>query len=300
MQSSFAEMSVFARAVETGSFSAAARALNLTPSAVSKQIARLEDRLGARLLNRTTRRLSLTETGQDYYRRASQILLDVSEAEHAVLSGHETPRGILRVSASIAFGQMQIAPLVPAFLGRYPEVTIDLNLSDRLIDLVEEGTDVAIRVAALTDSSLVSHKIADDRRVVCASPSYLTRYGTPQEPEDLAAHNCLIYSTVASEEWRFVGHGGPRGVRVKSNFRANGGEAIRALALAGIGIARLAAFVVGPDIRAGRLVPLLSRFSEPEESSIHAVYPHRRHLSPKVRGFVDFLVEKMSPPPWIF
>ena len=300
MDANQGEMAVFTRAVETGSFSAAARTLNLTPSAVSKQIGRLEDRLGARLLNRTTRRLSLTEAGEDYYQRATRILADIAEAERAVAFSHDAPRGILRVSASIAFGQTQLVPLVPAFLALYPEIQVELNLSDRLIDLVDEGVDVAIRVAALPDSSHIARKIASERRIVCAAPSYLARHGTPATPEDLAAHNCLIYSTIATEDWGFRGPDGQQSVKVSSNFVANGGEAVRDLAIAGLGVARLATFLVGPAIRDGRLVPVLTDFEERQEAAIHAVYPHQRHLSPKVRAFVDFLAEEMTPPPWSF
>lgn len=294
------EMAVFVRAVETGSFSAAARSLNLTASAVSKQIGRLEDRLGARLLNRTTRRLSLTDAGADYYRRAVAILADIAAAERAVMRRHDAPRGLLRVSASIAFGQTQIVPLVGEFIARYPEIRLELDLSDRLIDLVRDAVDVAVRVAPLADSSHVAHRIASERRVVCAAPAYLARHGTPRTPEDLVRHNCLIYSTVYSENWHFRGPGGDRTVKVESNFIANGGEAVRDLAIAGLGLARLATFLVGPAIRDGRLVPVLEDFGERHEMAIYAIYPHRRHLSPTVRAFVDFLVEKMSPPPWEF
>ena len=294
------EMAVFVRAVETGSFSAAARTLNLTPSAVSKQIGRLEDRLGARLLNRTTRRLSLTEAGDDYFQRATRILADIADAERAVALSHEAPRGVLRVSASIAFGQTQLVPLVSEFLALYQEIQVELNLSDHVIDLVDAGVDVAIRVAALPDSSHIARRIASERRIVCAAPSYLARHGTPQSPEDLAGHNCLIYSTIATEDWRFRGPDGPRSVKVTSNFIANGGEAVRDLAIAGLGLARLATFLVGPAVRDGRLVPVLTDFEERQETAIHAVYPHRRHLSPKVGAFVDFLADKMSPPPWAF
>ena len=300
MDPNLGEMAVFVRAVEAGSFSAAARTLNLTPSAVSKQIGRLEDRLGARLLNRTTRRLSLTEAGDDYFQRATRILADIADAERAVALSHEAPRGVLRVSASIAFGQTQLVPLVSEFLARYPEIQVELNLSDHVIDLVDAGVDVAIRVAALPDSSHIARRIASERRIVCAAPSYLARHGTPQSPEDLAGHNCLIYSTIATEDWRFRGPDGPRSVKVASNFVANGGEAVRDLAIAGLGLARLATFLVGPAIRDGRLVPVLTDFEERQETAIHAVYPHRRHLSPKVGAFVDFLADKMSPPPWAF
>jgi DNA-binding transcriptional LysR family regulator len=293
------EMAVFVRVVRDGSFSAAARQLGLTPSAVSKRLSRLEDRLGARLLNRTTRSLGLTEVGEAFHERCLRILADVEEAEGAVTKLHAAPRGTLRVSASIAFGQRQIVPLIPEFLGRYTDLRVELTMTDRLIDLVDEGVDVAVRVSSPPDSSMIARKLAPERRIVCAAPSYLERFGAPRTPDDLADHNCLTYSTLSADEWHFSGVRRARAVAAQGNFAANGGEAMREVALAGLGLVRLAAFLIGPDIRAGRLKPLLEKFERPQDSAIYAVYPHRQHLSPKVRAFVDFLVEKMTPvPPW--
>ena len=293
------EMQVFARAVRVGSFSAAARELRLTPSAVSKKVSRLEDRLGARLLNRTTRRLGLTEVGEAYYARCQRILGDIEEAERAVTQLDSAPRGTLRVSASIAFGQRQIVPLVPEFLRRFSDLRVELTMTDHLIDLVEDGVDIAIRVSGPPDSALVARKLAPERRIICAAPTYLEQHGTPQTPADLTQHNCLSYSTLATNEWQFVSAKGVVSVAARGNFEANGGEAMREMALAGVGLVRLATFLIGPDIRAGRLMPLLTEYERPEDSAVYAVYPHRRHLSPKVRAFVDFLVEKMTPvPPW--
>ncbi len=293
------EMEVFARAVRAGSFSAAARELRLTPSAVSKKVSRLEDRLGARLLNRTTRRLGLTEVGEAYYARCQRILGDIEEAERAVTQLDSAPRGTLRVSASIAFGQRQIVPLVPEFLRRFSDLRVELTMTDHIIDLVEEGVDIAIRVSGPPDSALVARKLAPERRIICAAPAYLERHGTPQTPADLTHHNCLSYSTLATNEWQFAGANGAFSVDARGTFEANGGEAMREMALAGVGLVRLATFLIGPDIRAGRLMPLLTEYERPEDHAVYAVYPHRRHLSPKVRAFVDFLVEKMTPvPPW--
>lgn len=293
------EMTVFVTAVDAGNFSAAARVLGLTPSAVSKQISRLESRLGARLLNRSTRRTSLTDVGRDFFDRSRTILAEIDEAERAVGHASDEPRGALRVTASISFGQRQIVPLVPEFVSRFPDIRVDMVVSDRVIDLVDEGIDVAVRVSAPADSALIARQILPDRRVVCAAPAYLAAHGTPATPEELAAHNALIYSTVYSDTWRFGGSSGSTAVRVSSNFAANSGEAIRDLALQGAGIARLATFLVGPDIKSGRLVELLPDWRDPQENIIHAVYPSRRLVPPSTRAFVDFLVEKLTPvPPW--
>lgn len=293
------EMNVFVAAVDAGGFSAAARLLDLTPSAVSKQISRLETRLGARLLNRSTRRISLTAAGREFYDRSRAILADIDEAERAVGQASAVPQGTLRVTASISFGQRQIVPLIPDFTSRYPGVRVEVIFSDRIIDIIEDGVDVAVRVSAPTDSALIARQLVPDRRVVCAAPDYLARNGVPDSPEDLSRHNALIYSTVYSDTWRFDGPSGTRAVRVASDFAANSGEAIRDMALAGHGIARLATFLVGPDIKAGRLVELLPDWRDPQENIIHAVFPGRRLVPPATRAFVDFLVEKMTPvPPW--
>lgn len=293
------EMSVFVAAVDAGNFSAAARLLGLTPSAVSKQIGRLETRLGARLLNRSTRRVSLTDVGREFYDRSRAILADIDDAERAVGQASDRPRGRLRVTASISFGQRQIVPMIPEFVSRYPDLRVDVVFSDHMIDMVEEGIDVAVRVSAPADSALIARRLVPDRRVICASPAYLDVHGTPGKPEELATHNALIYSTVYSDTWRFDGPGGPRAVRMSSNFGANSGEAIRDLALGGLGIARLATFLVGPDIKAGRLVELLPDWRDPQENIIHAVYPSRRLVPPPTRAFVDYLVEQLTPvPPW--
>ncbi|MEQ8604401.1 MAG: LysR family transcriptional regulator [Marivibrio sp.] len=295
------EMAVFAKVVEEGSFSAAARVLKLTPSAVSKQIARLEDRLGVRLLNRTTRRLSATEEGSAFYQRAARILADIDEAETAVTQLHAAPRGTLRINCGIAFGKHQIGPLIPEFLARYPELTVEMTLTDALSDLVEEGHDVAVRFGPLQDSSMVARQLAVSRRAICASPAYFERCGVPKHPSELAEHNCLTFSNMPHlNDWIFrLPEGGEYRIKADGNFSASNGETIHEMVLASLGVARLAEFLVGPEVREGKLMRVLQPFYRDIEVPINAVYPTRRHLSPKVRAFVDFLVEKFQPiPPW--
>lgn len=294
------ELTVFAKVVDEGGFSAAARAMNLTPSAVSKQIGRLEDRLGVRLLNRTTRSLSLTPEGRSFYERCTRILSDIDEAEAEVTSAHTTPKGALRISCGVAFGRHQVSPLIPEFLERYPDVQVEMIQTDSLVDLVEQGVDLAVRFGELQDSSLVARFLARSKRAICASPEYLERHGIPQHPSDLQDHNCLFFSTLPHlNEWIFKVPEGEYSFRPQGNFSANNGETIHEMALAGLGVARLAEFLVAPDVRDGKLVRVLQDYYRDITVPIHALYPTRRHLSPKLRAFVDFLVEKFSPvPPW--
>lgn len=295
------EMAVFAKVVEEGSFSSAARVLKLTPSAVSKQIGRLEDRLGVRLLNRTTRQLSATEEGDAFYQRCVRILTDMEEAELAVSQRHAAPRGTLRVNCGVAFGKHQISPLIPEFLERYPDVSVEMTLTDVIADLVEEGQDIAIRFGQLQDSSMVARQLAVSRRAICCSPDYLIRHGEPKDPRELAEHNCLTFATSPHlNDWIFrMPDGGEFPFKAVGNFTANNGETIHEMVLAGLGIARLAEFLVAPEVQEGKLVRILKPFYRDVEVPIHAVYPTRRHLSPKVRAFVDFMVEKFNPvPPW--
>ena len=295
------EMGVFVRVVEAGNFSAAARELRLTPSAVSKLIGRLEERLGARLLNRTTRRVSLTEEGRTFYQRCTPILAAIDEAERAVTELHGVPRGLLKVNASTAFGQYHIEPLIPDFLARYPDLRIQLTLSESLVNLVEEEVDVAIRIIAqLPDSSLIARKLGSARRMVVASPAYLERHGVPRTPGDLKDHNCLRLSTATHfNQWEFKGPDGPRRIEVGGNFEVNNATGLHNAALVGLGLIRAADFVVAADVQSGRLVPVLADYETHIETNIYAVYPHNRHLSPKVRAFVDMLVDAFLPvPPW--
>lgn len=296
----FSEMETFAKVVENGSFSGAARDLRMTPSAVSKLIGRLEDRLGVRLLSRTTRKLSLTEEGRVYYQRVSPILAEVEEAEQTVSLSTAEPRGVLRVNASTAFGQYQVVPLIPKMLEKYPDLQVQLTLSDSISNLVEEGFDVGIRIGVLMDSTLVARKLGIPKRVVVASPEYLKKYGVPQTPDDLKDHQCLKFSIPTTlNRWEFEGPDGPRMVDVSGRVEANNGIALHEAALAGLGLFRAATFVLGDDIKCGRLVPVLQEFETAGEAGIFAVWPHNRNLSAKVRVFVDTLVDAFIPEaPW--
>jgi len=286
---------VFVRAARDGSFSAAARALGLTPSAVSKQIGRLEDQLSVRLFNRTTRRLSLTEEGAAFFERASRILADLDDAAAAVSSLRGEARGRLRVTMPTAFGVIHLLPSLPGFLARHPEVTLEIDLNDRFVNMIEEGFDVALRVGDLQDSSLIGRRIAANRRVMAAAPSYLKDRKAPATPDDLAGHNCLIYTyRTQRNDWHLVdAEGEERLVTVSGNLETNNPMMLRASALAGLGIVLLPLWIIGPDIKAGRLVQLLPDYHWPD-SAIQAVYPPGRHLSARVRAFVDFLVEQFA------
>ena len=295
------EMLIFVRCVEEGSFSAAARALDMTPSAISKQIRRLEDRLGARLFNRTTRRISLTEVGRDFYDRCSRIMAEIEEAEEAVSTLQDQVRGTLRVTATAAFARGEVLPRINHFLSRYPELKLEMQLADRAVDLVEEGFDVAIMLQEqVDDPSLVSRKLAVNRRIIVASPEYLAHFGEPRTPEDLLRHNCLtLYNVSRFNDWEFdLGEEGRRVIHVSGNFRANTAGALFEAALAGVGMARLSTWLVAPRIRDGTLVHVLPDFTH-EASAYYVLFPQGRHLSRKVRAFVDFLVEEFTPvPPW--
>jgi len=295
-----AEYTVFVRVVEDGGFSAAARALRLTPSAISKQIARLEDRLGVRLINRTTRRLGLTDEGRSFYERCVGILADIDEAEESVTRSTDSPRGKLHINTGVAFGRNQINPLIPAFLEQYPDIEIDITMTDSLSDLVEEGVDVAIRFGFLQDSTLVARHLAYSRRAICASPAYLEKHGVPQTPNDLVNHNCLSFSHLPHlNDWVFKVPEGEFSIRPKGNFAANNGEAIHEMAVNGLGVTRMAEFLVSSDVKSGKLVRVLQDYYRDIDVPIHAIYPTKRHLSAKVRAFVDYLVKSFNPvPPW--
>ncbi len=291
-------MIVFARVVEAKSFSTAARQLGMSKSTVSKHVSRLEDRLGARLLNRTTRRLSPTEVGLAFYERCVRIATAVEEAEAAAMRLQSSPRGTLKVNAPMSFAVLHLAPAIPEFVARHPELRLDMTLNDRVVDLIDEGFDLAVRIGELPDSSLIARRLTANRRVVCAAPAYLARHGAPRVPAELGAHNCLGYTLGASPtEWRFLGPGGAHTVRVSGNFQANNGDALRLAALEGLGVVTLPTFIAGDDLRSGALRAVLADYALPE-SAVYAVYPHTRHLSAKVRAFVDFLVERFGPRPY--
>ncbi len=298
-----AGMRLFAEVVDAGSFSAAGRRLGLVPSSVSRQISGLENTLGARLVNRSTRKLSLTEAGRLYYGHAARILLEVEEANRAISHLEAAPRGVLRVNAPIGFGRLHVAPAIRAFLDRYPGLSIDLTLTDNFVDLVEEGADVAIRVGELADSSLIARRLAPNRRVIAASPEYLERRGEPVKPEDLAEHNCLIYKrNEGNIVWKLKGpSGGVIEVPVSGTLQTNSTEALHAAGLAGLGLVLLPTWLIGGDLQAGRLRPVMCDYLVSPtaiDTAIHAVYPHNRNLSVKVRAFVDFLVETFGTRPY--
>jgi DNA-binding transcriptional LysR family regulator len=282
-------MAVFAKVVESGSLSAAARALGVSLASVSRQLAALEDKLGARLLSRTTRRLSLTEGGRAYYARCKRILGDVEEAEAEVSQFQASPSGGIVVSASMLFGSTFLAPVLSGFLDRYPRVSIELPLTDRFVNLVEEGIDVAVRVGGLADSSLVARRIGAFRRVVCAAPRYLKRHGVPREPADMARHNCLIFSMLAeADRWRFSSDGRDVTIPVTGRLRSNNQEVLLRAALDSAGIMLAPSWLVRDQVAKGRLRVVLQEF-EPEPTPIHILYPHARLLSAKVRALIDYL-----------
>lgn len=291
-------VAAFARVVDSGSFSAAAQRLKISKSAVSAHVQRLEERLGVRLLNRTTRRLSVTEAGAAYYRHCARILAEAEAAEQAASALQREPRGTLRISAPDSFGWMHVAPAVPDFLQRYPGLSIDVTLSPRHVNLVEEGLDLAIRIGVLEDSPLIVRKLAPSRHVLCAAPAYLREHGTPRKPADLARHNCLCVSLMSwGDEWRFAGKGGEVRIPVNGNFRSNGAEMLRAAALDGVGIAILPSWAVAEPLRAGLLRRVLADW-EPPASTIYAVYPGNRLMSAKVRAFVDHLARRFGRMPY--
>jgi DNA-binding transcriptional LysR family regulator len=291
-------MQLFTRVVDTGSFTAAAEQLGISRALASKLIQNLEDALGVRLLNRTTRRLSLTESGQNYYQRVSDVLSRLSEAEAEATELQIDPRGRLRVSAPIPFSTVHLAPAIAEFQRLHPRVEFDLNLNDRRVDLVEEGFDLAIRISQLADSSLMARKIAPCRMVAVASPEYLAEHGEPEKPADLARHECLRYTlTPNSEAWEFEREGSSISVPAHARMAVNNGDFIAAAAAAGIGIARLPTFIVADYLRNGTLRRILSSWTLPP-IAVYAVYPKTRTLPAKTRRLIDFLVERFGPEPY--
>lgn len=289
------DLDIFARVVAARSMSAAGRELGLSPAVISKRIRRLEEVLGVRLLQRTTRQLALTEAGQGFHARVVSILASVEDAKAWVASGASSARGLLRVSAPTSFGRMHVAPHLGPFLDAHPEVRIDLVLSDSFADLVAGGFDLAIRIGELPDSSLVAKRLAPNHRVLCASPAYLARYGTPQTLADLSRHALLVHN---ADHWRLEGPGGVETIRVDGRLRTNSSEVVREAALAGLGIALRSTWDVGPDLKSGRLVHLLPAWSGGRRIAVHAVYPSRRHLEQKVRVFIAHLTELYGPSPY--
>ena len=289
-------MATFVKVVESGGFSAAARTLSMSPSMVTAHVQSLEERLGVRLLNRSTRRVSLTEVGHAYYERCLQILAEADDADQIAQALQSTPRGTLRLNTSIAIPPL-LAPVVAEFVALYPEVSVNLTMSDRMIDLVEEGFDLAVRNMSVPDSSLVVRRVATYRFVVCGAPGYLAARGIPGQPADLSQHNCLVYSHSAwGNEWRFAGPDGEQSVTVEGNLQANSDNALRLAAVHGQGLALAPSFLLLDEIKSGRLVPVLTEFLQAEHA-INAIYPHRHHLPAKVRSFIDLLVKHFHADP---
>lgn len=290
---------VFVKVVETGSFTAAAEALELSRAMVSKHVQTLEARLGVRLLQRSTRRVALTEAGSRYHARASVWLEDMDATEAELTLQTAEARGTLRVSAPMSFGRVHVAPLLAEFLQQHPQVRVDLALADRAVDLIEDGYDLAVRIGELADSSLVCRRLATTRLLLCAAPAYLAAHGTPQQVEDLAAHECLSYRlSDTPADWHFTDPDGrSRSVRIDGRMRADNGEALCEAAACGLGIVLQPDFIVGPYLQDGRLLPLLLDWNT-REIGIHAVYPERRYLPARARRFIDFLAGRYALAPW--
>jgi DNA-binding transcriptional LysR family regulator len=294
----FQEMRVFAGVVEAGSFVGASDALEISKPAVSRYVADLETRLGVRLLHRTTRKLSLTEEGEVFYSRCRELLANIEEAEAEITSrsGHAT--GQLKVSAPVSFGLLHLAPLWAEFMARHSQVMLDVTLSDRMVDLVEEGFDLAVRIARLPSSSLISRKLSSTQIVLCASPDYLKAHGTPRHPTELAGHRVVAYSLLtAGEAWEFDGPDGRVSVKVEPTMRTNSGDTCRAVALRHQGVIRQPSFLIGDDLLSGALVEIMPEYRA-SEFGIYAVYPTRKHVLPKVRLLIDYLVDALKVKAW--
>jgi DNA-binding transcriptional LysR family regulator len=293
------DVAVFVAVVKSGSFTSAADLLDLSKSQASKCVSRLEATLGARLLHRTTRRLRLTEAGTALYETSHSALEAIDDAQRAVSRLQGAPRGTLKLSASIAFGSVQLPSVVSRLTGQYPDLAVELVLEDRHIDLVREGIDVALRITGdPPDSGMVYRRLGPNRQVVCASPRYLERRGVPRVPQDLSSHECIAHTQRATPRtWHFTAPGGGKtSVQINGRIAVNSALGVREAALEGLGIIELNSYLVGPDIKAGRLVRLLEGY-QPKELSIYAVFPQRRYLAPKVRVFIDAMLERLTPEP---
>lgn len=287
------ELEVFCAVIDGSSFSAAGRALGLTPSAVSRTLDRIEQRLGVRLLLRTTRALTPTAEGRAYLGAARRILADLDEAEQAI-SDQGSPRGRIRVSAAVSHGRLCIVPLLGKFVRRYPNILVDIDLSDGIVDVAAGQADVAVRGGPLTDSALTARRLSENGRTIVASPDYLTRWGVPEQPEDLYNHNCLNFSFRRAEPvWPFRRDGADFVLKVRGAIEANSGETLSQLALDGVGIARVGNFSLGDALAKGRLVPLLEPFNPGDKEIFHAVFVGGANMPARVRVFVDYLVECM-------
>jgi DNA-binding transcriptional LysR family regulator len=294
----FLEMKTFAAVVDAGSFVHAADALEMSKPAVSRHVAELEQRLGVRLLHRTTRKLSLTEEGRAFYGRCRTVLADVEVAEAEVTAKSIVINGLIKVNVPVSFGLAHLAPLWPDFMSRYPDVLLDVTLADRVVDLVEEGYDMSVRIARLPSSSLVSKKLASTRLKLCASPGYLRKHGKPKHPSELIGHTVLSYSLLATgDHWAFDGPRGKVSVTVKPAMRTNSGDTCRTAALKNKGVILQPSFMVGDDLLSGALIELMPEYRS-TEFGVYAIYPTRQYVSPKVRALIDFLADAMKDVSW--
>lgn len=289
------DLDIFARVARTGNMSMAGREMGLSPAVVSKRISLLEDRLGARLFQRTTRQLTLTETGEGYFKRVVDILSLVEEAEDYVSRRNTKPRGVLKISAPTSFSRLHVNPHLPAFLTRYPDIEIDMHLTDNFVDIIREGFDLAIRIGELEDSSLVAKKLANEHRVICAAPRYIASAGMPKTLGDLAAHNCLLAG--AQDMWRLDGPDGPCDVRVRGNMRSNSADFIRSALTQGLGLALRATWDIGPELERGELQVIMPDYRGASKNAIYAVYPCREFMPSKVNAFIEFFGEVLEKNP---
>ncbi|MFM1816795.1 MAG: hypothetical protein RLZ98_3490 [Pseudomonadota bacterium] len=290
------DLDIFARVARTGNMSAAGREMGLSPAVVSKRVSLLEERLGARLFQRTTRQLTLTETGEGYYKRVVDILSLVEEAEDFVSRRNTNPRGVLKVTAPTSFSRKHIAPYLPEFFRKYPDIELDLHLTDNMVDIIGDGFDLAIRIGELEDSSLVARKLAPDTRVICASPEYLAAAGTPRTIEDLERHNCL--SAGAQDFWRLEGPEGQVQHRLRGNLRSNSAEFVREALISGLGVGLRGTWDVGPELLAGTLKVVLPQYRGSSNVAIYAVYPCREFLPEKVNVFIEYLGQLYGMDPY--
>ncbi len=290
------DLDIFARVARTGNMSAAGREMGLSPAVVSKRVSLLEERLGARLFQRTTRHLTLTETGEGYFKRVVDILSLVEEAEDFVSRRNTTPRGLLKITAPTTFSRLHIAPYLADFVAKYPEIDLDFQITDDMFDIIRDGFDLAIRIGELEDSSLVAKKLAADTRVICASPKYLDEAGTPASLADLQAHNCL--SAGAQDVWRLDGPDGPHQLRLSGNIRSNSAEFTRQAIVAGLGIGLRSTWDIGPELNNGDLRIVLPEYRGSSNVAIYAVYPSREFMPSKVNVFIEFLSELYGSDPY--
>jgi DNA-binding transcriptional LysR family regulator len=289
------DFDIFARVARTGNMSAAGREMGVSPAVVSKRISVLEERLGARLFQRTTRQLTLTETGEGYHRRVLDILSRVAEADDYVSRRNTRPRGQLKVTAPTSFTRLHLAPYLSRFVEQFPEIQLDFHLTDSFVDIIRDGYDVAIRIGELPDSSLVARKLSPDRRVICAAPSYLERVGEPKTLADLERHNCL--SASAQDVWRLEGPNGPCPVHIKGNLRSDSADLLRAALVAGLGLGFRSTWEIAPELASGELRPVLTAYRGSPQLAIYAVYPSRDFMPAKVNAFIEFMARSSGAEP---